>query len=66
MEQQKKASAVTKRPQARKLITDKLRYIANSRGLKMNEVWDAIVGPVVQAEFEACGGVPNKSPARRG
>lgn len=66
MEQPKKAAVVSKRPSARKLITDKLQYIARTRGMKMNDAWESIVAPVVQAEFDACGGAPVKASAKKG
>ena len=39
---------------AKKSLANKVRYIARHRGLRVDDAWASIVGPVVDREFEQC------------
>lgn len=65
MEKRNANSGGTKSPSAKKQIAAKVRYIAECRGVPVNEVWAAVVFPAVQTEFERCGGDSPK-PAKKG
>lgn len=66
MERQKKKAGGSKQNPARKLITDKLRYVASCRGMQMNEAWAKFVAPVVQEEFEKCEREAGRATAKAG
>lgn len=59
-ERAKKRSGAPKAPPEKREIVAKLRYIATTRGMTMNQAWLEVVAPVVQAEFVRCGGVKGK------